>query len=110
MQDEDRAVVQAECERQAARRAATEVGARRLTEGVWRAQLADMDAGFVVTFVQERGAGRFCGCEHCQAVWDAEMARDVEHLGEAGFMARLRATAPIEVRVGVWPPMGDGDE
>jgi hypothetical protein len=98
MQDRDREDIRAECER---RNAVPRVDDRVL---VWRAQLADMPIAIVLAFLRERGAGLFCGCEYCQAVWDAELARDVEHVGEAGFMARLsgRDTLPA-----VYPRMAD---
>jgi RecB family exonuclease len=72
MQDEDREDIAAWRAADAERRARTEREARRLTEGVWRAQLADMDRTVILAFLRERGAefmARLAGRDELPAVY-----------------------------------------
>jgi hypothetical protein len=72
MQDEDREDIAAWRAADTERRARTEREARRLTEGVWRAQLADMDRTVILAFLRERGAefmARLAGRDELPAVY-----------------------------------------
>jgi len=80
---------------------------------VWHVQLQGVPSELLVEELARRKTDPFCGCEYCQAVWDAEMARDVDHLGEAEFRHRLarRGYVVRRDRIPAWyPPMADGDE
>lgn len=49
------------------------------------------------------------GCGECQAVWDAQIAYDIDRLGIDEWQRRL-AREPVVPHGRRWPPMGDGDE